>query len=222
MTPPIPVANGSNYCGAHPSRSRRILLLNPPADDPDCGEFVVHDASAVRNCSRRLPVAQPERRPGASRGSVADRRRRRVPPLGLPDSRATGVPQEAGSARSRPRSPCRPPVTTLPFRWSPGADAGTHSLRTPTPSHSAGGHWGPALGPSHSPTASSTSSVRALIGRVGGTGPWADPSHFPAASASSPPNVVSSCSTISACFFSLRVTLAANTAAEATMIARGT
>lgn len=35
------------------------------------------------------------------------------------------------------------PVTALPFRWSPGAGAGTHSPRTPTPSHSAGGHRGP-------------------------------------------------------------------------------
>ena len=52
--------------------------------------------------------------------------------------------------------------------------------------------------------------------------PMGGPSHSPTASASSPPNVVSSCLTISACFFSLRVTLAANTAAEATMIARGT
>lgn len=56
----------------------------------------------------------------------------------------------------------------------------------------------------------------------GRDGPLGGPSHFPAACVSSPPNVVSSCSTISACFFSLRVTLAANTAAEATMIARGT
>ena len=157
----------------------------------------IHDASAVRNCSRRLPVAQPERRPGASRGNVGDRQRRRVP-------------------RSRPRSSRRSPVTALPFRWSPGAGAGTHSLRTPTPSHSAGGHWGSTVGSSHSPTASSASAVPALVGPVSGS------SHFPAASASSPPNVVSSCLTISACFFSLRVTLAANTAAEATMIARGT
>lgn len=136
-------------------------------------------------------------------------------PLGLPNLPAKGVPQEAGSAQSRPRLPRRAPVA-LPFRWSPGAGAGTHSLRTPTPSHSAGGHWGSTVGPSHSPTASSASAVPALVGPVSG------PSHFSAARVSSPPNVVSSCSTISACFFSLRVTLAANTAAEATMIASGT
>lgn len=130
------VADGSDYCGTHPTRPCRALFFAPPTDDSDCGKFVVHNANVTRNCSHRLPVAQPERLPGASRGNVADRQRRRVPPLELPDSPAKEVPQEAGSARSRPRSPRRAPVTALPFRWSPGAGAGPHSLPTPTPSHS--------------------------------------------------------------------------------------
>lgn len=97
-----PVADGSNYCGTSPTRLRRTLCLGLSVKDPDCDSFFVHDANATHNCSHRLPVAQPERLPGASRGSVADRQRRRVPPLGLPDCPAKEVPQEAGSARSRP------------------------------------------------------------------------------------------------------------------------
>ena len=155
---------------------------------------------------------------GASRiGSGA-----RLPPLALPDSRAMGVPQEAGLTRSRPRSLCCLPgdriaiqVVTGDRHWDSLAadtDAVTLGKRSP----------GPTPGPSHSPTASPASAVRALIGRAGGTGPRVGPTHSPAVPASPPPNVVSSCLTISACFFSLRVTLAANTTAEATMIARGT
>lgn len=164
--------------------------------------------------------AQPERRPGASRGSVGDRRAPGSP------TRTPGPRDEspAGGGFGPIPTPIAAPIpgdritiqmVTGGRRWdslTADTDAVTLGRRPP----------GPTVGPSHSPTASSTSSVRALIGRVGGTGPWADPSHFPAASVSSPPNVVSSCSTISACFFSLRVTFAANTAAEATMIARGT
>mgnify|MGYP000881017569 CR=1 FL=1 len=63
----------------------------------------IHDASAVRNCSRRLPVAQPERRPGASRGrNVADRQRRRAPLTRTPprrDSRRKRVRPSPGPDR---------------------------------------------------------------------------------------------------------------------------
>ena len=91
-------------------------------------------------------------------------------------------------------------MTALPFRWSPGAGAGPQSLAD-----------------------SVVHFFRSRAHRAcGRDGPLGGSSHFPAACVSSPPNVVSSCLTISACFFSLRVTLAANTAAEATMIARGT
>ena len=96
-----------------------------------------HSATLVRRWKwGRSPNGGPGLRAGASGiGGGA------VPPLELPNP-ATGVPQEAGSARSQPRLPRRAPVTALPFRWSPGTGTGTHSLRTPTPSHSANGHRG--------------------------------------------------------------------------------
>lgn len=172
------VADGSDYCGTHPTRPCRALFFAPPTDDSDCGKFVVHNANVTRNCSHRLPVAQPERLPGASRGNVADRQRRRVPPLGLPDSSTKEVPPEAGSARSRPRSPRRAAVTALPFRWSPGAGTRTHSLPTPTPSTQqavTGGRHCDAGGLAHSPTASASAVVLALVEPIGGTGPRAGP-----------------------------------------------
>lgn len=158
--------------------------------------------------------AQPERFCQASRRSVGDRRRR-VPPTRTPGLPRDGSPAGGGFgpipapiAAPSPGDPIAIQVVTGGRRWdslTADTDAVTLGKRPP----------GPTPGPSHSPTASA-SAVPALIGFV------SRPTHSPAVPASPPPNVVSSCLTISACFFSLRVTLAANTAAEATMIARGT
>ena len=174
------------------------------------------------HCSGKALEVKPQskRRPGASRGSVADQRRRRVPPLGLPDPRREFrrrrvLPDSDPDRRADPGDRIAIQMVTGGRRWdslTADTDAVTLGRRSPGAA---------TLRLSHTP-AVSASKVLALIGPVGGTSTWAGPNHSPTASASSPPNVVSSCLTISACFFSLRVTLAANTAAEATMIARGT
>ena len=169
-----------------------------------CGPGQARRSSAARTAARGF--AQERRGSAAALGSPA-----RTPGLPRKGSPAEGgfgpIPAPIAAPSSGDRIAIQ--VVTGVRHWDSLAadtDAVTLGKRSP----------GPTPGPSHSPTAPSVSAVPALIGFV------SRPTHSPAVPTSSPPNVVSSCLTISACFFSLRVTLAANTAAEATMIARGT
>lgn len=205
---------------AAPSRCRGTR----PAGTPRCSSPIMETLAAAHpdrtRCAPTKGHSSRARR-GHCRGagSPARSRSRRT-------RKRSGADAGAKAGASTPSPP--PPTPSAPSPSAPSRPTGNRRHQPPAADEPAIVHTAALLihtiltrptketHPSHSPTASSASTVPALVGFVSGS------SHFPAASASSPPNVVSSCSTISACFFSLRVTFAANTAAEATMIARGT
>ena len=144
----------------------------PHSEAADRGRQAVADSrtAAPLRGSRRWATRARAARAGAAHPLRYPPRRR----ASLPGQGATGL---EGDAQTIEHAPIAAPIpgdritiqmVTGGRRWdslTADTDAVTLGRRPP----------GPTVGPSHSPTASSTSSVRALIGRVGGTGPWAGP-----------------------------------------------
>lgn len=204
---------------AAPSRCRGTR----PAGMPRCSSPIME----------ALTAARPGRTRCADKGALLTREARALPKarVRLPDPRqggpGSGQAQTRGRRRARvllrPRLPRQAHRRRAGLRVLQAIEGTNHPPRTNPPSSTQQPFSSTQSSPG--PLKRRTPVTRRqrrpflwfpLVGHVG------RPSHFSAASASSPPNDVSSCSTISACFFSLRVTLTANTAAEATMIARGT
>ena len=178
-------------------------MMPPRVGDARSSLNVFRRQSWWHHTSSSPPVDVPART--AARGFAWEERRGSAAAPGSP-ARTPGLPRD-GSPPGGGFGPVPAPIAAP----SPGDRIAIQVV-------TGGRRWAPVTRRQRRPLLRFARAHRAC----GRDGPTGGPSHLPAACVSSPPNVVSSCLTISACFFSLRVTFAANTAAEATMIARGT